>query len=139
MQSANQVKTVQDFIDLTNYDNVQYKWVEKSAEFWYEVLKTDPELTEAVALNKKLPDKILMYLARHTDSRIRYFIAMKNRLPHEALLLFSKDEDETIRLRVAYNKNCPIEILKALINDPWEEVVEIATERYNLRIQKENQ
>jgi hypothetical protein len=98
-------------------------------EVWIDVINNYPDMKEWVVHNKTVPVSILRMLAGDPDSRVRFAVATKRKCDRHIFCALSMDPDPSVRLRVAFNRKTPIDILETLLNDKWDRVVEVATER----------
>ena len=110
-------------------DPISSRKIEGTSEMWMKLLIDFTEYTEAISLNKKLPDEILEFLSLSIDNNIRYTIASKHKLPAHLYLKLSLDKNESVRMRIALNKNTPKDVLENMKNDEWDNIVEIVKKR----------
>jgi len=127
-----QNKIISSYIEYINFykkDSISSRKIEGTSEMWMKLLIDFTEYTEAISLNKKLPDEILEFLSLSIDNNIRYTIASKHKLPAHLYLKLSLDKDESVRMRIALNKNTPKDILENMKNDEWDNIVEVIKKR----------
>jgi hypothetical protein len=105
-------------------------------QVWLEVIKKYPEFQKWVAHNKSIPNEIIELLSDSQNAQVRSTIANKRKTPAHILEKLSRDADEGVRLRVVYNAKVPTEILVSMLQDPWQRIVETATEKLSQRNSK---
>ncbi|MDD3022184.1 MAG: hypothetical protein PHX61_14585 [Alphaproteobacteria bacterium] len=121
--------TIQEYIQLVEDDFQASKAVVQESGFWCELLKSHPDLKEAIVMNKFLPEDVLVTFAKDVDDRIRSLVAMKRRLPVAIFELLASDNNEAVRLAIARNPKVPHDILQRMKQDSWEEIRGIITRR----------
>ena len=123
------IRSAKEFIELRMSDDPeQYLRAaneEAEATVWEVVITNHSDMREWVAHNKTIPDSIIRKLASDGDSKVRHIIASKRKTPDEVKKILSKDEDESVRMAIANNKKTPREILEGMIDDDWENIVEV--------------
>jgi hypothetical protein len=131
------ITSAEEFVRLRNSevvaDYVRSAHDSADVQVWLEVIEKYPEFQKWVAHNKSIPNEIIELLSESPVARVRSMIANKRKTPAHVLEKLSRDTDEGVRLRVAYNAKVPKEILVSLLDDPWERVVETATEKLSQR------
>jgi hypothetical protein len=125
--SAEEFVTLRTSTDSADYTRAQYE--SAPMDVWQEVIAHYPEMRFWVAHNKTVPADILAVLADDADPRVRYLVAAKRKAPAEVLTKLATDPDDSVRMAVAQNASTSHSVLKILIRDSWQPVVEEATRR----------
>lgn len=120
-------------------DHSLIRFCEASTETWLEIVNHSEDATVWVALNKTIPIEVITVLAKHSSARVRRFAADKNSITPELIALLATDSDPSVRLRIANHKKTSPEILRTLLQDDWDQVVEIAREKLDALEQKNPQ
>jgi hypothetical protein len=119
-----------EFIDaLEASDNNLIRFGKASSQTWLEIIGHSEDAAVWVALNKTIPVEVLEVLAKHASARVRRFVADKNSITPELIALLATDSDSGVRLRIANHKKTSAEILRQLLQDDWQEVIEVAREK----------
>jgi hypothetical protein len=119
-----------EFIDaLEASDNDLIRFGKASTETWLEIIDHSEDAAIWVALNKTIPIEVIAVLAKHSSARVRRFAADKNAITPELIALLAVDSDPSVRLRIANHKKSGAEILRTLLRDDWDQIVEIAREK----------
>ena len=127
------IHNASEFIDTLenpeSSDHALIRFGMASTTTWLEIIQHSEDAAVWVALNKTIPVEVIEVLAQHSSARVRRFAAAKNRITPELILLLSTDSDPSVRLRIAIHKKTGAEILRQLLRDDWEQVVETARKR----------
>jgi hypothetical protein len=128
------ISSAREFVELMELhwaDHRERRWREDVASeaVWFEVIQTRPDLRSAVAMNRHLPDAVLVRLAKDEDERVRCLVAEKRRLPSELFMLLARDPDDAVRSTIAHNKKVPVAVLEELVHDRWKEIANTARQR----------
>jgi hypothetical protein len=113
-------------------ENNLIRFGKASTQTWLEIIRHSEDAAVWVALNKTIPLEMLEVLAKHSSARVRRFAADKNRITPELIALLATDSDPSVRLRIANHKKTSAEILRRLLRDDWDQVVEIAQQRLDV-------
>jgi hypothetical protein len=127
------IKSAEEFVELrTSLDPEEYRRAAydiATDEVWMDIVTRYPEMRRWVAHNQAIPLHILRVLARDLDPKVRFAVAMSQRTEQEVLGVLAADADSSVRGRVAQNQETPREVLVRLVNDPSNEVAEVARKR----------
>ncbi len=127
MRSAAQFVALRCSDDMDEYTRAAHD--DAPLEVWWQVIEEHPDMRFWVAHNKTVPLEVLWVLARDEDPRVRSMVASKGKLDSGTLAQLATDEDDAVRMSVARHRRTPVEVLRSMLNDPWEDVREMARER----------
>ncbi len=127
------IESAEEFVRLRNSE-IQEEYSraahdQATIDVWKEVIATYPDMAFWVAHNKTVPYELLELLSEHSESRVRSMVASKNKLREPLLLKLATDEDDSVRMAVARHKKATLAVLEKFADDPWDEIVTLASER----------
>jgi hypothetical protein len=130
------IESFDAFVELADGDDEasrqRLRWDCAPVAVWEEVLRRRPDLKRTVTLNKTLGESVIRSLANDPDPSVRWDIANRRGLPVDLFDHLARDPDESVRARIAWNKKTPETVLRCLLADKSDVVLEPIRKRLGL-------
>jgi hypothetical protein len=127
------INSAEEFVELVASDDrgLRRRAAHDTAtnEVWSDIIERYPEMRQWVARNDTSPLHILRALARDPDRKVRFHVARAPQAESDVLEMLASDAESSVRARVAWNKTTPKETLLRLVDDPSEDVAQVAKKR----------